>query len=120
MKNIKLYTYKNCQTCKKATKLLDGLKISFKEIPIEITPPTNKELKLALEQNGGQLKKLFNTSGQLYREMGLSKKLQDISEDKALELLQEHGMLVKRPFLCINSEQTALGFKEDVWRTLIK
>ncbi|NRA43703.1 MAG: Spx/MgsR family RNA polymerase-binding regulatory protein [Oligoflexales bacterium] len=120
MKKSKLYAYKNCQTCKKAIKFLDGESFEYELYAIELKPPSKKELKLALEQNDGQLKKLFNTSGQLYREMGLSKKLADMEESEALELLQENGMLVKRPFLCINAQQTAVGFKEDVWRTLIK
>lgn len=120
LKNIKLYTYKNCQTCKKAIKFLDNLKLSFTEIAIDTTPPSSEELRLALKQNDGKMKKLFNTSGQLYRELGLSKKLEEINQENAIKLLQEHGMLVKRPFLSINSEYTAVGFKEYVWRTLIK
>lgn len=119
MKNIKLYAYKNCQTCKKAIKFLDSHGINYKLVGIEVNPPSAEELQLALDQNSGQLKKLFNTSGQLYREMGLSKTLENMGKNQAIKLLQEHGMLVKRPFLCINSQQTAVGFKEDIWKTLL-
>ena len=119
LKNVKLYAYKNCQTCKKATKFLDKLGLSYELIAIEETPPSMEELKLAVKQNDGLVRKLFNTSGQLYRGMGLSQKMSAMSEEEALSLLQEHGMLVKRPFLCINSRQTAVGFKEEVWSSLL-
>lgn len=111
-----VYVYGKCSTCKQA---LEFLKKSGKEVQIkEITkePPSVKELRQMLQHQNGQLKKLFNTSGLLYKEMQLAAKLDDMPVDEALALLSQHGMLVKRPFL-LASEFGLVGFNETSWKT---
>lgn len=115
MKKIRVYEYANCSTCKKALKFLDQKKVSYERVPIVDQPPTLTELKAMLSHQNGDLKKLFNTSGQLYRELGVSEKLPEMSEAEALKLLSQHGKLVKRPFVLTN-DGGLVGFKEDEWK----
>lgn len=109
-----LYIYSKCSTCQNALKFLKQKKISFVCKEIVETPPSTEELRAMLSYMGGSLKKLFNTSGQLYREMQLTEKLQSMSEENAILLLSQHGMLVKRPFL-LGDDFGLLGFKETEW-----
>lgn len=95
-------------------KFLERENISFVRKEIVETPPTVEELRTMLHYMGGNLKKIFNTSGQLYREMQLTEKLTSMSEEDALFLLSQHGMLVKRPFL-LGDDFGLLGFKETEW-----
>lgn len=113
---IKVYGYKGCSTCKKANGYLGKKGLDFEDVDITEKPPTKSELKAMLAHYGGQLKRLFNTSGQVYREMKLGDKLDDLSEAKALELLEKNGKLVKRPFLMVDGKPAAVGFKEDEWK----
>ncbi len=111
---MKVYTYKNCSTCKKATKWLDANGIAYDELPIRETPPTKKELEQMLGHLDGQTKKLFNVSGQDYRQLGLKDRVASMSKAEAFELLRGNGNLVKRPFL-IGDGVGLVGFKEDAW-----
>ncbi|MCB9091483.1 MAG: arsenate reductase family protein [Halobacteriovoraceae bacterium] len=113
--SYKFYEYKNCSTCRKAQKYLEKKNIDFKPIAIRETPPTKAELKKMLKYMDGDIKKLFNTSGQDYRAMSLKDKLPKLTEAQALELLSQNGNLVKRPFL-IGSHWGTVGFKEDAWK----
>ena len=115
--SMKLYHYPKCSTCKNAIKFLDKKGIDYKAIDISEKPPTLKELKTMLKFQDGALGKLFNTSGKLYRELGLSKKLPKMSEKEALDLLSSNGMLVKRPFL-LGDDVGLVGFKEVDWKAL--
>lgn len=115
MSSIKVYSYAKCTTCKKAAKFLKHHGIEFKQMDIVESPPTKKELKSMLASYEGNLKKLFNTSGILYREMKMSEQLKNMSEKEALQLLSEHGKLVKRPFVLIEANIGLVGFKEDEW-----
>ena len=90
--------YHKCSTCQKALKWLDEHKIFFEERPIIEENPTYEELKEWYEKSGMPLKKFFNTSGMLYKQMNLKDKLPEMSEDEQLKLLATDGMLVKRPF----------------------
>lgn len=111
---MKVYCYERCTTCKKALKWLDDNKIKYELIDIKGSNPDKATLKEAYEKSGQPLKKFFNTSGQLYRGMELSKKLPDMSEDEQLNLLATDGMLVKRP-LVVGDDFVLLGFKEAEW-----
>ncbi len=113
---IKMYGYKGCSTCRKATAALEKKGVAFEEVDITERAPTKTELKAMLAHYGGQLKKLFNTSGQVYREMQLGDRLGAMTEAKALELLAGNGRLVKRPFLMVDGKAVAVGFKEDEWK----
>ena len=95
-------------------KWLDEHKIFFEERPIIEENPTYEELKEWYTKSGLPLKKFFNTSGMLYKEMGLKDKLKDMSEDEQLKLLATDGMLVKRP-LVIGDDFVLTGFKEKEW-----
>lgn len=117
MKNLKIYHYNKCSTCKKAIKFLDDKKISYDLIAIVETPPTQKELKEMLNElkkkNLG-INKLFNTSGEVYRSMNLSTKIKSMSEEDAIALLSQNGKLIKRPF-AINDKIHLIGFNEKEW-----
>lgn len=111
----KVYCYSRCTTCKKALKWLDDNKISYDEIDIKEKNPDEKTLRKLHKKSGLPLKKFFNTSGKLYKEMELSKKLNDMSEDEMFKLLASDGMLVKRPIL-ITGDKVLTGFKEEDWK----
>lgn len=106
--------YRKCSTCQKALKWLDERHIKYDERPIVEENPTYEELKKWYEMSGLPLKKFFNTSGLLYKEMGLKDKLKDMSEDEQLKLLSTNGMLVKRP-LIIGDDFVLTGFREQEW-----
>ncbi len=116
MKNL-FIEYPRCTTCKKAKKWLQENNIEFDERNIVEEKPTKDELKNFFEKSGLPLKRFFNTSGVLYREMGLKDKIKDMSEEEQLELLATDGKLVKRPLL-INDNTVLVGFKEEEWNKL--
>lgn len=109
---ITVYVYEKCSACKKAITFLRERNISFEKKEIKETPPSLKELEKMLEYF--ELKKLFNSSGNLYKELGLSKNLPGLSREEALQLLSKEGMLVKRPFL-LGENFGCLGFSEKTW-----
>ena len=106
--------YPKCSTCQKAKKWLDENKIEYRERHIVDDNPTYEELKKWYEKSGLPLKRFFNTSGMLYKEMKLKDKLPDMSEDEQLQLLATNGMLVKRP-LVVAEGFVLTGFKEKEW-----
>lgn len=116
-----VYTYSNCDTCRRAVKWLRAQDIAFDEKPIRETPPTPAELRAVLERLGGAsaLKKLFNTSGVDYRAQKIGEKLPSLTEAEAIELLAGNGNLVKRPFVVGASPAGKplglVGFDEPVW-----
>jgi arsenate reductase len=116
---IKVYCYSKCSTCKKAIKWLEDNKINHEVIDIKENHPDEKTIKELHKKSGLPLKKFFNTSGMLYREMELSKKLPDMSEAEMYKLLASDGMLVKRPLL-ITDKGVMPGFKEETWSDLTK
>jgi len=113
---IKVYCYSRCTTCKKALKWLDDQSISYESVDIKGDHPDEETLRELHKKSGLPLKKFFNTSGQLYRSMELSKKLPDMSEDDMFKLLASDGMLVKRPLL-VKDDTVLLGFKEEDWQS---
>ena len=106
--------YPKCSTCQKAKKWLDANHISYEERHIVEENPTYVELKQWYENGDLPLKKFFNTSGLVYKEMQLKDKLTSMSEEEQLMLLATHGMLVKRPMV-ITHDIVLVGFKEDDW-----
>ena len=111
--------YPPCSTCKKAKNWLDEHGIEYTARNIKEENPTYEELKEWYGRSGLPLKKFFNTSGQIYRQMELSKKLPDMSEDAQLDLLATDGMLVKRP-LVVGDDFVLTGFKEADWAEKVK
>ncbi len=118
MKPITVYTYAKCSTCRQAVKWLESRGLAFDEKPIRETPPSPAELKRMLAHQDGEIRRLFNTSGQDYREQQLAGKLPQLSETDALALLAANGNLVKRPFLLAPSTGL-VGFKPDAWATAL-
>lgn len=110
---MKLYQYPKCSTCRKAVKFLKDNNIEFESHDITLTPPSIGELSLMLGFVGDK-KKLFNTSGVQYRELGMKDKLPSLSDDAALTLLSKNGKLIKRPFL-LSKNVGLVGFKEELW-----
>lgn len=94
-----IYIYGKCSTCRAALSFLKTKGIVCTEKEISKVTPSIAELQKMLDYQNGNLKKLFNTSGLLYKEMELKEKLQDLKIEDAFALLNQHGMLVKRPFL---------------------
>ena len=106
--------YTKCGTCQKARKFLEEKGIAFEDRNIKEQNPTTEELKAWIEKSGLPIKKFFNTSGMLYRQMELKDKLPNMSEQEMIELLATDGMLVKRPIL-VADDQVLVGFKQAEW-----
>lgn len=106
--------YEKCSTCKKAQKWLDEHGVSYDLRPIKGQNPSADELRTWQGKSGLPLKRFFNTSGQLYRSMELTRKLPSMSEDEQFALLATDGMLVKRPIL-VDGDTVLVGFKEAEW-----
>ena len=111
--------YRKCSTCIKALKWLEDNNIKFEERPIKEQNPSYEELKEWYEMSGLPLKKFFNTSGLLYKEMNLKDKLPQMTEEEQLQLLATDGMLVKRP-LVVGNDYVLTGFKEAEWEERMK
>ncbi len=113
-KYMLVLVYRKCSTCIKALKWLEENNVEFTERPIVEENPTYEELKEWYEKSGLPLKKFFNTSGLLYKDMGLKDKLERMTENEQLKLLATNGMLVKRP-LVVGEDYVLTGFKEAEW-----
>lgn len=110
--------YPKCTTCQKAKKWLEERKVSFTDRHIKEENPTAEELKAWYEKSGLPLKKFFNTSGMLYKEMGLKDRLPGMTEEEQIELLATDGMLVKRPVL-VGEDFVLTGFREKEWEKVL-
>ncbi len=106
--------YPKCTTCQKAKKWLDEHRIAYELRDIKTENPAYEELAAWHKRSGLSLKKFFNTSGLLYKSMGLKDKLPDMSEDEMLKFLSTDGMLVKRPLL-VGDDFVLVGFREAAW-----
>ena len=111
--------YPKCTTCQKARAWLDEHHITYNFRDIKLENPTYNELTAWHERSGLPLKRFFNTSGLLYKSMGLKDKLPQMSEDEMLKLLATDGMLVKRPLL-VGDDFVLVGFKETEWESHLK
>lgn len=111
--------YPKCTTCIKAKKYLDSLNIEYSIRNIKEENPTYEELKKWYQNNNIELRKLFNTSGILYKEKNLKSKLPTMTDEEKLKLLSTNGMLIKRPVL-VDNNKIILGFKENIYEKLKK
>ena len=111
---IKVYCYERCSTCKKALKWLDEKGVQYELFDIKGNHPDEASLKAFYEKSGLPLKRFFNTSGMLYRDLNLKDKLPQMSEDEMYDLLATDGMLVKRPIL-VTGDAVLPGFKQAEW-----
>ena len=119
MKDIVFFCYPKCSTCQKAKKWLQENSVEFTERDIVKANPTEEELKKFYKKSKKELKKFFNTSGILYREMELKDKLPTMTEEEMLKLLATDGKLVKRPMI-VTKDVVLNGFKEEEWKELLK
>ena len=115
----KVYCYPRCTTCKKAIKWLDenGIEYEYKHIVGET--PSKEDIKRYYKESGLPLKRFFNTSGNVYKEMNLKEKLAEMSENEQFELLASNGMVLKRPLL-VGKDFVLVGFKEVEWAEKLK
>ncbi len=111
--------YPKCTTCKRAKKWLDDNKFEYEDRDIKTDNPTYEEIKDFYEKSGLDIKKFFNTSGMIYREMGLKDKLPEMTTEEKLKLLATDGMLVKRPII-VKDNIVLTGFKEIDWEEKLK
>lgn len=113
---LTIYEYPSCSTCRKAKKLLTENKIEATYFNVKENTPSIEELQHIIEKFELPLKKLFNTSGLVYKELGLKDKLATLTQEEALKLLHENGMLIKRPLAFdFKNDILLLGFKEELW-----
>lgn len=110
---MKFYTYNKCGTCRKAQKFLEENGVSFKAIDLIENPPPKSVLKKALKEKG--MKKLFNVSGVMYRELNIKDKIKTMTEAQALDLLAGNGKLIKRPF-AVGGDSITVGFDADEYK----
>lgn len=111
----KVYQYAKCSTCRKALAFLDKRGVAIDSIDIVTRPPSKTELSRAMKLAGVPVKKLFNTSGQSYREGGFGERLPNMSDDQALDALTRDGKLVKRP-LVLGHDYALIGFDEAAYK----
>lgn len=111
--------YPKCTTCRKAKKYLQDNNIEFIDRHIAEENPTKEELKLWIEKSNLPINKFFNTSGVLYREMGLKDKVKTAEVDELIDILSTNGMLVKRPIV-VTENKVLVGFKEEEWNENLK
>ncbi len=114
-----LIEYPKCSTCQKAAKWLENQGVSFERRHIKEQNPTAEELRRWHQMSGLPLKKFFNTSGMLYRELGLKDRLPNMTEQEQYDLLASDGMLVKRPILLCD-DKVLVGFQEKNWEAALK
>ena len=110
--------YPKCTTCQKARKWLDEAQVSYTERDIKTDRPTEDELRAWHAASGLPLKKFFNTSGLVYKNLGLKDKLPTMTEDEQIALLASDGMLVKRPLL-VGDDFVLPGFKPAEWENAL-
>ena len=115
---VKLYGYKRCSTCRKAEKWLENHQIDFEFIDITLNPPKKSNLKAIHRQSEKEIKKLFNTSGVVYREKNIKDQLKTLSNTDCYSLLASDGKLIKRPIVTDGNKVT-IGFNEsefsEIW-----
>ena len=112
--------YPKCTTCIKAKKYLNENNVEYSDRDIVKDNPSLDELSCWYNNSDIELKKLFNTSGKLYKEMKLSTKLKELSDEEKLKLLASDGKLVKRPLIVENNKILSVGFKEEDYQKYIK
>ena len=113
-----LLQYQKCSTCKKAAAWLKQNHIACEDRPIKEKNPTKEELAEWHRKSGLPLKRFFNTSGNLYKELHLKDKLPSMTEEEQLALLATDGMLVKRPPV-VGEDFVLVRFKEDEWAEVL-
>ncbi|WP_054955931.1 arsenate reductase family protein [Paenibacillus dakarensis] len=119
MSQLTVYHYPKCGTCRNAVKWLqnEGHELTLRHI--KDTPPTAEELSSLIDKSGLELKKFFNTSGEVYKQMELKDKLKGMPAEEQIKLLSSNGMLIKRPIVT-DGKQVTVGYKEDMFENIWK
>ena len=112
--NVLLIEYPKCTTCKKAKKWLEEHGIDYTDRNIKDENPTEEEVREFHKKSGLPLKRFFNTSGMVYRDMKLKDRLTAMTEEEQYALLGTDGMLIKRP-LIVAEDFVLVGFREKEW-----
>ncbi|HET9953226.1 MAG TPA: arsenate reductase family protein [Polyangiaceae bacterium] len=112
---VRVFQYAKCGTCRKALALLDALGVEYETVDIVTAPPSREQLAKVLDESGLPIAKLFNTSGQSYRDGGYKERLPKLSHDQALRELAADGKLIKRPIV-IGNGFALVGFDEASYR----
>lgn len=112
--DVTLYGYSKCGTCRSALKWLHSHGVEAAMVDLFETPPSADELRRFAEQSGTGLNKMFNVSGEVYREMNLKDKLPGMSESEKWDLLASNGRLIKRPIVT-DGKKATVGFKEEIY-----
>lgn len=118
MSSLKIYCHPTCSTCKKALSIIRSRISDIEIVNLLEEAPNKNELKLMLKSVDGNIRKIMNTSGDLYREMNMKDKVPEMSEGEILDMLTKHGMLVKRPFI-IHNDKGIVGFNEETLNELL-
>ncbi|MEK5475331.1 arsenate reductase family protein [Paenibacillus sp. FSL R5-0407] len=114
MSNLIVYHYPPCGTCRKAVKWLEAQGHQLELRNIKENQPEPALLTELVELSGLELKKFFNTSGEVYKELGLKDKLSSMTKEDQINLLSSNGMLIKRP-LVSDGKSVTVGFKEEAY-----
>ena len=117
MEKYTFLQYPACGTCRKAKKWLEDNQVAYNNRLIVEDHPTKEELKSWIPRSGLPIRKFFNTSGVVYKELKLKDKLPDMTEEEQIELLASNGKLVKRP-LMVSDDTVLVGFKQEEWEKL--
>lgn len=117
--NVLFLEYPKCSTCKKAKAWLVENNIKFQDRHIVENNPSESELKAWIEKSSYPIKKFFNTSGNMYKELNLKNKLETMTDEEKIKLLSTNGMLVKRP-LIIGEDFVLVGFKSAEWENKLQ
>jgi arsenate reductase len=112
--SLKVYQYSKCSTCRKALAFLSKQGVEHETIDIVTKPPSKAELKRAWKQSGLPLKKMFNTSGESYRNGRFGERLATMSDEQALDALAKDGKLIKRPVV-LGGDFALVGFDEAAY-----
>ena len=116
---VKIYCLDVCSTCKKAEKFLKENNVEYERIELRNYSLSREEIEEIKNFSGLPYNKLFNTSGLMYKDLGLAKKLPNMSEEEIIETLTSSGKIVKRPILIVGNK-VVLGFREDKYKELLK
>lgn len=116
---LRVYQYPKCSTCRSALRWLDAHSVSYESVDIVQSPPTTQLLAQVLQRSGLPLPKLFNTSGQAYRDGNFKQRLVTLSESEALAALAHDGKLIKRP-LVIARDVALVGFDPKAYDAVLQ
>lgn len=110
---LTFYEYPKCTTCRRAKAELQGMEVEFEAIDLTVDTPKAEEIKAWMENSDFTIKNFFNTSGQVYRALGLKDKVDSLTADEAATILASDGMLIKRPVLVKDGKVLQLGYRKS-------